>query len=147
MPRPKTLPEGERISITLPFDLIAILKGQADQQSCSLSAVVDTLLRKGLQLGVEESRPLPEFARSFPPGWDGKDLRQRLIDLRFLQKDLAKALSKKLNYFVSAGSISHWSLGKGKFPEWSLEPIQEILRTWDPATNPKFRIGSRSPEA
>lgn len=137
------LEDRARTSITIPEDLLTSLRSQAECRSISLSMVIEDVIRKGLDDRPSTVSP-EERARTFPSAWDGKDLRQRLIDLRIRQKDLAAKLSAITNYPVGPSAVSNWVLGKTAVPEFYREPIQKALIAWDPATNPRFTIGSRS---
>lgn len=140
--RPKQLPEGKRVALTIAYDLLETLETMAAQRDVPMSIVAEDLLRRGLQGPIARGE---DPNRELPKGWTGRDLRKRMIDLRMRQKDLAEALTQMLHHTVTKGTVSDWMLGKHSFPEWSRHPIEEVLMEWDPDTNKNYRIGSRSP--
>ena len=137
MPRPRKLPqEGIRRTITFHPDLDEALAVLAARRRVPISTIVEELVERGLQ---PDQTSEASKAVDFPADWDGTDLRNRLIALRLRQKDLAGILGTHFN------NLNRWVRGATPYPAGMLEQIKGALKGWDPGTQEKFRIGSRSP--
>ncbi len=139
MARPRILPlDGTRRTITLPPDLDERLAIEAARSKTSISLVIIELIRLGI-VRREESHTTGGFdPRIFPPDWNGLDLRERLVELRMHQKDLALALGLHPN------TLNSWVRRVHQVPKKHLEPLKQALLAWQPSEG-KFRLGSRSP--
>ncbi len=127
--------DGIRRTITFRPDLDEKLAVEAARRRVPISVILEELIEHSFR-----SPKSPEdLAREFPLDWDGADLRSRLAHLQMRQLDLANLLN------VPSRTLNPWVTGVTHFPPGELCRIQEVLKAWVPGSNPKFRLGSRSP--
>ncbi len=143
MGRPKIYPDSDiKLGITLPRALAHRIRVESAKSGITQSQCIATLIEEGDKAKEELARIQAEaglsWALKFPEGWDGHDLRDRLVELRMRQMDMALALNANQKTF------SHWIRIPRRIPKALLPKIQEILRSWIPGSRP-FRVGSRSP--
>ena len=138
MPRPRILPiDGIRRTITLPPDLDDRLTMDAARRRTSISVVIVELIRLGI---IRKEQALESGVldpRVFPDGWDGSDLRERLLHLQMRQRDLSAATG------IHPTTLNSWIRGHHAIPKDRLAILQRAMQEWE-AKPGTFRVGSRS---
>lgn len=137
MPRPRVLPlNGVRRTITLPPELDEQLAILGVKRRIPVSVILQEIIAKGLD-ALSAGRDGQNAKAAIPAGWDGSDLRDRLVDLRIRQTDLAGRLG------VHKSTLGSWINETHPWPDGMLEQIRQALVSWDPVEG-KFRWGSKS---
>ena len=136
MPRPRILPlDGIRRTITLSKTLDDDLTLKAATRRIAVSVLIEEMLLRFLL--HKAGGPVTDHLE-FPEGWDGSDLRDRLIASRMRQKDLAVVLG------VHKNTLNNWVSGAVPWPPEILPQVKQALIKWDPNTQSPFRVGGRS---
>jgi hypothetical protein len=137
LPRPRVLPlNGVRRTITLPPELDEQLAILGVKRRIPVSVILQEIIAKGLD-AMSAGRDGHRAKAAIPAGWDGRDLQDRLLDIRMRQTELAGQLG------VKKSTLGSWINGTHPWPEGTLEQVRQALVSWDPAKG-KFRWGSKS---
>lgn len=136
MPRPRLFAQnGPRRSLTLSAHLDEEIRILAAKRMIPISILIEELVTAGLKASKNQAW----VAIEFPEKWDGRDLQERLIQLRRRQLDLAQALK------VNPKTLGNWVRGDNPFPPAKLQEIQEILQGWHPDDVEHYQPGSHLP--
>jgi len=102
--------------LTLSAQLDEEIRILAAKRMISISILIEELVTAGLKASKNQAW----VAIEFPEKWDGRDLQERLIQLRRRQLDLAQALK------VNPKTLGNWVRGDNPFPPTKLQEIREL---------------------